>query len=242
MRVEPVHERQGVKIGLSYDEGKPQYRLYVGALIAAADELGIENLELLWLAGAAQPLDRDGLDDIDGLVLTGGADVDPHRYGQNDRDGLAHLFPGRDDAEWRILESALARRLPMLAICRGMQLLNVFHGGTLVLDLADPAHELPDTERHPVQITPGSALHRLLGAAENQTSSSHHQAVAELGSGLTAVAHHDDGTVEAIEWTNPMRKPWLTAVQWHPEHMTLDEPAGGSILRGFLNAVRARSG
>lgn len=231
-----------MKIGLSYDQGKPAYRLYVGALLAAAAEAGIEDLEIAWLAGAAQPLDREALDEIDGVVLTGGADVEPHRYGASDPQALCSTFPGRDDADFKILESALERRLPILAICRGMQLLNVHLGGTLVLDLDDPAHDLDDTERHSVHLEAGSALHRLAGERTGEVSSSHHQAVAELGRGLKAVAHHADGTIEAIEWTVPMRKSWLVAVQWHPEHMSLEEPLGGAVLRGFLEAVQARSG
>ncbi len=231
-----------MKIGLSYDQGKAEYRLYVGALLAAADAAGFEDVEPVWLAGAAQPLDRDALDTIDGLVLTGGADVDPERYGAVDPKGLAEPFPGRDEAEWKILDAAMSRRLPILAICRGMQLLNVYHGGSLVLDLAAPEHALANSERHSVTVESGSALHRLAGIHAGDTSSSHHQAIAELGHGLIAVAHHDDGTIEAIEWTAPMRKPWLVAVQWHPELMALDEPLSGPILRGFLEAVRARSG
>lgn len=230
-----------MKIGLSYDQGTPKYRLYLGALLAAAEQAGLaENLEPVWLAGAAEPLDRESLEEIDGLLLTGGADVDPHRYGQ--RNSASETFPGRDDAELKILDAAFGRRLPILAICRGLQLLNVYQGGTLIQDLSVPGHTLPDSERHPVHLEPGSTLQRLVSVLDGAVTSSHHQAVDEVGQGLSVVARHADGTIEALEWTAPMRKPWLVAVQWHPERMGLDEPLAGPILRGFLEAVRSFSG
>ena len=231
-----------MKIGLSYDQGTPKYRLYLGALLACAEQAGLaEVLEPVWLAGAAQPLDRDALEEIDGLMLTGGADVEPHRYGQRDS-GTCQTFPGRDDAELTILDAAFGRRLPVLAICRGMQLLNVYQGGTLIQDLPYPGHDLPDTERHPVHLEAGSGLQRLVSVHDGAVTSSHHQAIDEIGEGLSVVARHEDGTIEAVEWTTPMRKPWLVAVQWHPERMGLDEPLAGPLLRGFLDAVQSRSG
>ena len=232
-----------MKIGLSYDQGTPKYRLYLGAILASAEQAGLaDELEPIWLASATQPLDREALEEIDGVLLTGGADVEPQRYGDADEGNVCETFPGRDDAELAIIEAALRRRLPILAICRGMQLLNVYHGGTLVKDLPYPGHSLADRERHPVMIESGSALHRLVGTHSGAVTSSHHQAVDKLGDGLTIVSRHEDGTVEAIEWTTPMRKPWLVAVQWHPERMGLDEPLAGPLLGGFLAAVRACSG
>lgn len=228
-----------MKIGLSYDQGTPKYRLYLGALLAAAEH-ALYEVEPIWLAGAEKPLDRAALEQIDGLILTGGADVEPQRYGFRDVQGVCETFPGRDEAEIAALDAAIERRLPVLAICRGMQLLNVHQGGTLVPDLG-AAHNRPDEERHPVQLESGSTLHRLLGTDSGSVTTSHHQAVGELGDGLVAVAKHADGTIEAIEWSQPMRKSWLAAVQWHPERMGLDEPLAGPIFKTFLDAVRART-
>ncbi len=235
--------RLGVKIGLSYDQGAPEYRLYLGALLASADQMGlVDVIEPIWLAGAAQPLDREALGEIDGLLLSGGADVEPHRYGARDHDQVCETFPGRDEAELKMLDGAFRRRLPILAICRGMQLLNVYLGGTLIQDLHEDGHHLQNDQRHDVHLESGSALHRLVHTRNATATSSHHQAVDELGEGLQVAARHEDGIIEAIEWTTPMRKPWLVAVQWHPEWMGLDEPLAGPILGGFLEAVRARSG
>jgi len=232
-----------VKIGLSYDQGTPKYRLYLGALLACAEQTGHrDGLDPVWLAGAAQPLDREALEDIDGLMLVGGSDVEPHRYGARDPEQVCETFPGRDEAELKMLDAAFRRRLPILAICRGMQLLNVYQGGTLIPDLPDNEHRLPDTSRHAVHLESGSALHRLVRTHRGDATSSHHQAIDEVGEGLRVVARHEDGVIEAVEWTTPMRKPWLVAIQWHPERMGLDERLGGPVLGGFLDAVRARTG
>lgn len=228
-----------MKIGLSYDQGTPKYRLYLGALLAAAEQ-ALYEVDFAWLAGPKKPLDRVALSEIDGLVLTGGADVEPQRYGFRDAKGVCDVFPGRDEAEIAAIEVAFERRLPILAICRGMQLVNVYQGGTLLPDLGS-SHRLDDEARHAVQLESGSTLHRLLGADHGEVTTSHHQAVAELGDGLVAVAHHADGTIEAIEWSQPMRKGWLAAVQWHPERMGLDEAFSGPIFKAFLDAIRART-
>jgi putative glutamine amidotransferase len=226
-----------VKIGLSYDQGSPKYRLYAGALLAAAEQLHID-VQPVWLAGKDRPSVGVALETMDGLILTGGGDVEPDRYGLSDPKGVCEITPGRDDVEWEILTRAVARRLPILAICRGMQLLNVFQGGTLIPDLPNPeVHRLPDDQRHSIQLEAGSALAMLVGRGEGDVTSSHHQAVDRLGNGLQVAARHTDGTIEAIEWTHPMRKPWLAAVQWHPERMGLDEPLSGALYRGFLQAV-----
>ena len=225
-----------MKIGLSYDQGTPKYRLYAGALLAAAEAANIE-VQPIWLAGTQAPLDRAALESIDGLILTGGADVEPGRYGFEDADGVCQISAGRDDVEWEILRAALRRRIPILAICRGMQLLNVFQGGSLVADLSREGHRLEEDARHPVALEAGSGLAMLVGRRDGEVSSSHHQAVNRLGNGLRVAARHPDSTIEAIEWNSPMRKPWLAAVQWHPERMGPDEPFAGALYRGFLQAV-----
>jgi putative glutamine amidotransferase len=229
--------QSAVKIGLSYDQGSPKYRLYTGALMAAAEQAGVD-VQPFWLAGADRETDWTAIQTMDGLLLTGGADIEPQRYGLNDTGSLCTTYPGRDDIEWSILDAALVRRLPMLAICRGMQLFNVYNGGTLEPDLpTTDNHQLDDDRRHPVTCEATAALAILVGQVDGEVTSTHHQAVAKLGHGLQIAARHGDGTVEAIEWTRPMRRPWLAAVQWHPERMGLDEPFSGALFRGFLQAV-----
>ncbi|MFD0275021.1 gamma-glutamyl-gamma-aminobutyrate hydrolase family protein [Kitasatospora sp. NPDC127111] len=155
------------------------------------------------------------LDVLDGLVLAGGPDVDPARYGAaaDPRTGPPH--PARDDWELTLLRGALDRDLPLLGVCRGMQLLNVALGGTLIQHLPDRSHQIVPAGfvRHRVDVADGSRAGDVLGTSA-EVSCYHHQAVDRLGDGLRATAHSSDGTVEALEL--PGRR-FALAVQWHPE-------------------------
>lgn len=182
------------------------------------------------------------LDVVDGLMLAGGSDIDPSAYGQEPHPETKLTVPERDRAELALARAAAARDMPVLGICRGMQLINVYQGGTLVPHLEDGVHQLEDGQRHDVRIDGTSALSRLLDATRGEVTSSHHQAVDSVGKDLRAVSHHADGTIEAIEWIQPLRKPWLAAVQWHPERMALHEPLAGALFCGFLEAVAAAHG
>jgi len=232
-------EGRPVRIGLSYDQGTADYALYASALEAAGERYGI-RVEPVWLAGVVFPLNRAAVESVDGVVMTGGADVEPWRYGFEDREGLCRLtIEERDEAELPILEAIFRRRIPVLAICRGMQLLNIYRGGTLEPDI--PNHDVADDDyRHPIRLAPDSRLACYAQTTRGFASSSHHQAVKALGSGLRATAWADDGTIEAIEWLHPADEPWLAAVQWHPETMRLDEPLAGAIFQAFLDAVDRR--
>jgi putative glutamine amidotransferase len=229
-----------VRIGLSYDQGTPKYALYASALEAAGERFGY-GVDPVWLASIDEPLDTEALESVDGIVLTGGADVDPLRYGFEDPHALCRFaMPERDDRERPVIEEIFKRSLPTLAICRGMQFLNVCLGGTLVPDLAN--HDGDDDERrHPVRIAPDSYLASKAGTIEAPASTSHHQAVDRPGKGLRIVATAPDGVVEAIEWVDPTEKPWLVAVQWHPELMQLDEPLAGELYRAFFEAIATRA-
>ncbi|MBV8491384.1 MAG: gamma-glutamyl-gamma-aminobutyrate hydrolase family protein [Candidatus Eremiobacteraeota bacterium] len=228
-----------LRIGLSYDQGTPKYTLYRRALLEAASRYGYQ-VDAVWLADRGSAAGRDVLERLDGIVLTGGADVTPSRYGFDDPDGVCiHALPERDEAELPFVEFAIERRLPTLAICRGMQFLNVALGGTLIPDLPD--HETDDdTWRHVVNVQAGSHLAEVMESGPARVSSSHHQAVDRAGNGLRIVALADDGIVEAIEWADPANHGWLAAVQWHPERMHLDEPASGRLYSAFLAAVASQ--
>jgi putative glutamine amidotransferase len=229
-----------VRIGLSYDQGTAKYPLYASALVEAGERFGY-LVEPIWLAGATRPFDRAALESVDGIVLTGGADVDPRRYGFADPDGLCNFaMPERDEAELPVVEEIFRRSLPTLAICRGMQFLNVVRGGSLVPDLPDHEGD-DDTRRHAVRIEADSRLAALAGRIEAPASTAHHQAVDRPGDGLRIVAAAQDGVAEGIEWIDPSDKPWLVAVQWHPERMNLDEPLAGLLYQAFLGAVAAKA-
>jgi putative glutamine amidotransferase len=156
------------------------------------------------------------LDALDGLLLSGGADLDPESYGAEPHPETSGTRPARDRAELTLLEGALARDLPVLAVCRGSQVLNVARGGDLVQHLPDVVGGEQHREvsgvfsEHPVRVDPSSKL----GAVEGPVMSHHHQGFGRLGEGLREVAWADDGTIEAVE--DPDRR-FAVGVLWHPE-------------------------
>ena len=182
-----------------------------------------------------------------GLLMTGGEDVDPSRYGAEPNALLGATNPGRDTTEVALLEFARERRLPVLAICRGIQLLNVALGGTLVQDLPSQRpsavkHDQPHdrtARTHDVVITPGSRLATATGTTAMAVNSYHHQAVDRLAAGLRVTARAPDGVVEGVEADDA--EWWVVAVQWHPEDLTTDARSWDrGIFRAFSAAVAAR--
>ncbi len=166
----------------------------------------------------------DVLDRLDGLILSGGGDVDPARYGAVRDPATDPANAARDEAEFALCDGALARGLPLLAICRGLQVLNVALGGTLHQHLPDvvssDAHSpvVSGHGSHEVSVAPGSRLARVLGRTELAVPTHHHQAADKLGTGLIATAWTDDGVIEAAEpEAGNEGSPFLLAVQWHPE-------------------------
>ncbi len=198
---------------------------YVRAVIRA----GAIPLILPPLLGAGQhaPL----LDVLDGLVLTGGEDVDPAHYGHARHPAIGEVDPQRDAFELGMFLEARQRGLPVLAICRGIQLVNVALGGTLWQDLPSekPAallHRAPtdrDVRTHRVDIAPGSRLATVLGTTSCDVNSFHHQSIRDLAPGLLVTATAPDGEIEGVE--SPAGDPWLLAVQWHPEEFHHHEVA-----------------
>jgi len=162
---------------------------------------------------------EETLDALDGLILSGGADLDPESYGAEAHPATNGTRPERDSAELVLLEGALARDMPVLAICRGSQVLNVARGGDLVQHLPEiVGHEnhkhTPGVfADHGVEILPGTRLGELVGE-HAPVKSHHHQGYGRLGEGLREAARADDGTVEAIE--DPARR-FAVGVLWHPE-------------------------
>ncbi|MFI1538039.1 gamma-glutamyl-gamma-aminobutyrate hydrolase family protein [Streptomyces anandii] len=173
---------------------------------------------------------------LDGLVIAGGPDVEPFRYGAEPGPRTGPPSPARDAWELALIEAALAARVPLLGICRGMQLLNVALGGTLVQHLDGHAEVTGVFGGHAVKPVPGT---RYAAAVPEETTvpTYHHQAVDRLGAHLVVSAHAADGTVEAVEL--PPAKGWALGVQWHPEMgedprvmRALVEAAGAGATRG----------
>lgn len=185
------------------------------------------------------------LGDAAGLLLTGGTDINPNRYGKSPHPKTEKDVDDKRDAlELDLIRQALEKDLPVLAICRGLQILNVYHGGTLIQHLPSVArHEVrgpnPANSVHEVTIEPDSLLARIAGANSWRVNSRHHQAVDEVGSNLQISARDsEDGTVEGLE--RPGRS-FVVAVQWHPEDQFIQHPEQLKLFQSFADAVTSRT-
>ena len=227
-------------------EGEPRVRelalglTYMRAIEAAG---GLPLVIPLMNDEAIEPL----LDRLDGVCLSGGPDLDPTNYGAEAHDELGPTEPDLDSFELGVARRADAREMPILAICRGTQALNVVRGGVLHQHLPELSEVIPHRQvtpgtetSHAVEIEPGSRLARALGYEELRVAdaldvnSFHHQAIDRLGEGLEVTARAPDGTIEAVE--DPSRQ-FLIGVQWHAETL-VHRPHEASLFRSFVEASR----
>ena len=187
----------------------------------------------------------DPLEGCDGLVVSGGVDVNPALYGREDAAVLCEKpNPERDAFESRIIRRAIERNLPFLGICRGTQLTNVVLGGTLVPDLEHagfPSHSsrAEGDREHGVMVEPGTVLASVAGLHKGKVNSAHHQAVERPGRELRIAARSTDGVVEAMEWENPAGRPFFLLVQWHPERMrNMEHELTRELVLHFAEALK----
>lgn len=179
--------------------------------------------------------------ECDGLLLPGGADVDPTLYGQEPTEKCGKPNALRDAGEMKMLEAFLPTNKPILCICRGMQLLNVYFGGTLHQDIAgiqvckhsDFLHK--NKGSHQIKVLPRTKLCQVFGEKNVTVNSLHHQAVDQLGPGLTVSAISEDGFTEGVEVS---LHPFCVGVQWHPEHMSKGVAQQQSLIDAFVKACR----
>ncbi len=235
------------RVGIPYRTRKEElsnkrgsYDKYVEAVEAAGGQpveisLALSAPELLKVA-----------QDLDAIVLPGSpADVEPSRFHAARHPQSAEADPDRERTDFALLDHAIAEHKPLLAICYGVQSLNVFLGGSLVQDVpselpskiqhAWAGHVGPEPH-HQASFEEGSRLAQLAGTNEARVNSSHHQAVLEPGKNLRIVSRAPDGVVEAVEWTGDAN--WLTGVQWHPERMIATDELARALFRELVAAAR----
>jgi len=221
------------------DEGKQSYsftnRDYSEAVVAAG---GIPFL---------LPVIKDKNDvkfllkKIDGLLLTGGNDVPPQRYGEERHEKTVCVHPDKDISDFTLVETSIQMEKPILAICYGTQLVNVALSGSLIQDIPSEIKTLiihKDSKNehyiHTVTIEKNSLLYQIIGADCIEANSTHHQAIKRLGNSLKDTAHTEDGIIEAIEWRD---YPFLVGVQWHPERMT-DSPRHLALFKALIKTSK----
>lgn len=232
-------------------------RPIVGITLGDGDEPGLHSMREDYVRSVEQadgvpvvlPPVRPGdaglvLDRLDGLLLSGGVDLDPSLYGRAPHPKLGRVNRRRDDFELALVREALERDIPTFGICRGQQVLNVARGGTLVQDIPSEwtgamGHDARGRRwrrAHDVDILPGTRLHALLRRDSVAVNSFHHQAVADVGDGLVVSARSRDGVVEGLEM--PGRR-FVVAVQWHPESFWNREDSFRLLFDAHVEACRA---
>jgi len=192
---------------------------------------------------------------LDGLVLTGGGDIDPARFGEERHHATCEVSGARDALEIGLVHRALDDDVPLFAICRGVQVVNVALGGSLYQDIADQYRDTADPTRKPLphsQTEPrdqpthavkvmgeGTRLGKILGALELEVNSMHHQAIKTLGRGLREVAWAPDGIIEGVELADGNR--FVVGVQWHPEELVARDPAACNLFAALVGEARGRA-
>jgi putative glutamine amidotransferase len=238
-----------IRVGIPYRTRKEElsnkrdaYDKYVAAVAAHATEP--VEISLVLSASELQQLAQT----LDAVILPGSpADVEPALFNATRHPKTAEADADRERTDFALLSHAITAHKPVLAICYGVQTLNVFLGGALVQDIPSAIHtkiqhawtsHKGDEPHHDVTLDAGSCLAQLAGATKARVNSSHHQSVLQPGNNLRVVAHAPDGVIEAVEWTGDSN--WIVGVQWHPERMVAGDELARSLFRELAAAAVAR--
>jgi putative glutamine amidotransferase len=237
-----------MRIGLTFTGMDWKHENYVRWLRGHDAGLGGETptaVEVIKLTAGGDP---ETLKTCDGLVLSGGIDMDPAAYGGGeDYPEKTEIDKGRDVFEQSLCKFALEQGMPILGVCRGLQLINVCLKGNLFQDLGVEGNQIHkgvkgQDKEHGVRIEEGSFLNTITECVGGWVNSAHHQAIDRLGEGLIVNCRAEDGTIEGIEWADPAGKPFMLAVQWHPERMYInhfeDSRLYEAIRDCFVNEIR----
>lgn len=228
-------------IAVSYISGNPEESNYIKWLKSVdpnlkyfvMNQFPMDSVEIVFNA-------------CSGLLLTGGEDVYPGRYGQaEDTVKCGEINFLRDSLEFLLIELAMENETPVMGICRGQQILNVAFGGSLIVDIPSEYHSLvyhrcDDWQHcfHDVNVIKNSLLSELSGVEKGNVTTNHHQAVKRLSDAFRVMATANDGIVESIGWKDPNKKPYLMAVQWHPERMDSTNKLSRPLAEKFLSEAR----
>lgn len=227
-----------VKIAISKASTSDNYEKYKKAILHYDDEIEIVDL---WSMNYDTALKV--ISEADGLILSGGPDVHPGNFGRTEDTAQCSIDLYRDTLEFEIIKYAMKREIPILGICRGLQILNVALGGSLIVDIPSEVdnyviHQIDSGDAfHKIQIIKNSILYDESGLLEYEVNSNHHQAIDILSDHFIATAFTTDNIIEAIEYKDK-NKPFLFAVQWHPERMDLDSIVSKAIFNRFLKEVK----
>ena len=225
-------------------EGDTRRVRLTAAYVTALERAGLIPLIVPPLSSAEAA--ASVLDSVAGLVLTGGEDVDPARYGEKRHEKVVSVNAARDATEAALVEEARARGTPVLAICRGIQILNVARGGSLVQDIPTQCESTIDHDEegartsrsHEISIEPGSLIAKAVGTEHCSVNSFHHQSVKRVADGMRVTARSPDGIIEGIESTD--EDWWAMGVQWHPEEMTESaEPWDRGLFKAFAKQLES---
>ncbi|MBV9270911.1 MAG: gamma-glutamyl-gamma-aminobutyrate hydrolase family protein [Candidatus Eremiobacteraeota bacterium] len=224
----------GPRIGVTSTNSKKAQECVEALKLAGAEPLVLENDE--------SRAERD-LEDLDAVLVSGGADIAPYYFGEELHPKTEATVPERDAYEMSLIKSAWRRDVPLLAICRGLQAMNVALGGSLIQHLPDVVdgavdHQSGDTisERHVVSLNGESKLSEIVASQRFATNSTHHQALAKVADALRIVARTDDGIIEAVEAVPP-RRFWI-GVQWHPEQtFPKGDAPSAALFHAFIRAA-----
>lgn len=230
-----------IKIGVTFTGTAEKHSNYVNWL------KGNEAIEIITLSPEIN--DPEYIQNLHGIVLSGGVDIHPKFYNNTLTDypnKPNHFDEIRDEFERAIFNLSQQKSIPLLGICRGMQLVNCLQGGILTQDngiVANAIHQFETNDKvHGINITPNTLLKEILGVDRSIANSAHHQSIKKLGEGLVINCLADNGIIEGIEWQEKKNKPFFLAIQWHPErmhHFNLQTaPAAKNIRDHFIKEIK----
>lgn len=234
-------DHESLLIGISKGAPEEYYGNYAKWLQTADSNIVCIDLYHMPLDSALTLLDR-----CSGLLISGGPDVFPGRYDAVEDTALCGSIDFfRDTLEFALIKKAKEMEMPILGICRGLQIFNIYHGGNLYADIPIQLdtlvrHRCPDTYNcfHEVSIVDGSSLHKTSGVSSGVVNSNHHQGIMRIGKGIRPIARTEDGLIEAIEYEDRGNMPFFMGVQWHPERMDISNPLSLPIAMYFLQEAK----